>query len=317
MVFYAFLRQDALLRENFRRVLRGFTLLEIVLALFILAVLAATLTPSITEIVNRNRIDGEKRTLGELADTITASFENSDLTNLNIAALPGTIGSGDTPTEFSASSTAPYATTNNNSWFAKIARLRGLTPVIGRPPTVAVQPALAQVAFNFLGNPRLLFAGPTEAGQQRFLLLSLMARSDQLTLPAYDGSTAWFNAIWNNDWESRTATLPGYWSSVLTPAQLAAWNQGNGGLTQAWRLCVRRIVLPKFTVTVNDNHPTNAAFVSFNNVANAFTAAANSGATTTPEILGGRLVTVNQGTAWPGVQALQFRIHENATVTVQ
>jgi hypothetical protein len=52
-------------------------------------------------------------------------------------------------------------------------------------------------------------------------------------------------------------------------------------------------------------------------VANAFTAAANSGATTTPEILGGRLVTVNQGTAWPGVQALQFRIHENATVTVQ
>jgi prepilin-type N-terminal cleavage/methylation domain-containing protein len=317
MVFYAFLRKDALLRQNFRRVLRGFTLLEIVLALFILAVLAATLTPSITEIVNRNRIDGEKRTLGELADAITASFENSDLTNLNVAALPGTIGSGDTPTEFSASSTAPYATTNNNSWFAKIARLRGLTPVIGRPPTVAVQPALAQVAFNFLGNPRLLFAGPTEAGQQRFLLLSLMARTDQLTLPAYDGSTAWFNAIWNNDWESRTATLPGYWSSVLTPAQLAAWNQGTGGLTQAWRLCVRRIVLPKFTVTVNDNHPTNAAFVSINNVANAFTAAANSGATTTPEILGGRLVTVNQGTAWPGVQALQFRIHENATVTVQ
>ena len=317
MVILALLRPDTLRPENIRRVLRGFTLLEIVLALFILAVLAAALTPSITEIVNRTRIDGEKRTLGELADNITASFDNTDLTNLNVAALPGTIGGSDTPTEFSASSTAAYATTNNSSWFAKIARLRGLTPAIGSPPTAAAQPAVALVAFNPLGNPRLLFAGPNEGGQQRFLLLSLMARSDQLTLPAYDGSAAWFNAVWNNDWESRTATLPAAWSGALTQAQLAAWNQGSGGLTQAWRLGVRRIVLPKFTVALNNNHPTNAAFVSFNNVANAFTAAANSGASTTPEILGGRLVTVNQGTALPGVQALQFRLRENATVTLQ
>ncbi len=317
MVLYAFSRRHALLRANLFRVLRAFTLLEVVLALFILAALAATLTPSITEIVNRNRVEGEKRTLGDLADTVTASFENTDLTNLNIAALPGTIAGTDTPTEFSASSTAPYATTNNNSWFAKIARLRGMTPIVGSPPSTAAQPALAQVVYNLFGNPRLLFAGPTEAGQQRFLLLSLMARNDQLTLPAYDGSTAWFNAIWNNDWESRTAAPPAYWSGVLTAAQLAAWNQGNGGLRQTWRLCVRRIVLPKFTVTVNNNHATNNAYLSFNDTSNAFTSAANSGATSTAEILGGRLVTVNQGTSWPGVQALQFRIHENPTVTIQ
>ena len=80
---------------------------------------------------------------------------------------------------------------------------------------------------------------------------------------------------------------------------------------------MQRIVLPKFMVTVNNNHPTNNAYLSFNDTSNAFTAAANSGATTTAEILGGRLVTVNQGTSWPGVQALQFRIHENATVTIQ
>ena len=317
MVFYPLLHRRRLLRENFWRVVRGFTLLELVLALFILGLLAAALAPSLTEIVNRNRIDAEKRTLGELADTIAASFDNTDLTNLNVAALPGTIGAGDTATEFSASSTAPYATTNNNSWFAKVGRLRGLAPVVGAPPNVTAQPALAQIAFNLFGNPRLVFAGPNEAGQQRFLILSLMARSDQLTPPPYDGTTAWFNAIWNNDWESRTAAVPAYWSGLLTAAQLAAWNQGKGGLTSAWRLCVRRIVLPKFTVTVNDNHATNAAFVSFNDVSNAFTAAANSGASVTPEILGGRLVTINQGTAWPGVQALQFRIHENATVTVQ
>ncbi len=317
MVLYALIRPAGLVRENLRRVVRGFTLLEVVLALFILAALAATLTPSITEIVNRNRVEAEKRTLGELADTITASFENTDLNNLNLAALPGTIGGGDTATEFSTSSSAAYATTNNNSWFAKVARLRGMAPVVGSPPSVAAQPALAQLAYNLFGNPRLLFAGPTEAGQQRFLLVSLMARSDQLALPAYDGSAAWFNAVWNNDWESRTAAPPAAWSGLLTPAQLAAWNQGSGGLKQTWRLCVQRIVLPKFTVTVNNNHPTNNAYLSFNDTANAFTAAAGSGATSTAEILGGRLVTVNQGTSWPGVQALQFRIHENATVTVQ
>jgi hypothetical protein len=83
------------------------------------------------------------------------------------------------------------------------------------------------------------------------------------------------------------------------------------------RFAVRRIVLPKYRVTVNSNHPTEQAFVSFNNTPNAFTAAANSGATSTPEILGGRLITINRGTAWPGVEALRFHLRENATVTVQ
>jgi hypothetical protein len=73
-------------------------------------------------------------------------------------------------------------------------------------PTPAVQPELARIAFNSLGNPRLLIAGPVEAGRQRFLLVSLMARNDQLVLPAYESSAAWFDAIWQNDFESRTAT---------------------------------------------------------------------------------------------------------------
>jgi prepilin-type N-terminal cleavage/methylation domain-containing protein len=317
MVIYSFCRQNALLRENFRRVRRAFTLLEVVLALFILASLAATLTPSITEIVNRNRIEGEKRTLGDLADTVTTSFENTDLTNLNIAALSGTIGPTDSPTAFSVSTELPYIKTLNTDWFAKVAKLRGLTPQAGFPPTPAVQPALAQIAFNPLGNPRWLFAGPSEPGRQRFLLVSLMARNEQLRLPVYEANATWFDAIWNHDWESRTATLPAYWPGCLGAAKAAAWTQGNAGLTQVYRLCVRRIVLPKFTVTVNNNHPTNNAYLSFNGTSNAFTAAANSGATSTAEILGGRLITVNQGTAWPGVQALQFRLHENATVTVQ
>lgn len=295
---------------------RGFTLLEIVLALVIMAALTAALTPSISEMVNRSRVEAEKRSLDTLAGVITASFENTDLTNLNVAALPGTIGPADTATGFSTS-TQPYTTTAANSWFAKVARLQGITPLIGPAPTAGSQPALAQIAFNALGNPRVLLAGPSEAGEQRFLLLSLMAQNDQLTLPAYDGTTAWFDAIWNNDWESRTAAIPAYWSGKLTPAQVAAWNQGGGGMTSVWRLCVRRVVLPKYTVTVNDNHATNAGFLSYDDVQDAFSVAPDSGANVTPEILGGRLITVNQGTAWPGTQALQFRIHENATVTIQ
>jgi len=298
-----------------RRITRGFSLLEIVLVLFVLAALAAALTPSVRDIIEKSRRETEARSLDDLAATITASFENTDLTNLNVAALPGSIAATDTPTVFAASTTALYSTTDNAVWFAKIARLRGLTPQVGTSP--AAQSELARIAFNPLGNSRLLFASPDETGRQRFVLVSLAARGEQLALPAYESTAAWFDAIWNNDWESRTATLPALWQSRLTAAQIAAWHQGSAGLTQVHRFIVRRIVLPKYRVTVNSNHPTEQAFVSFNNTPNAFTAAANSGATSTPEILGGRLITINRGTAWPGVEALRFRLRENATVTVQ
>ena len=293
----------------------GFTLLELVLVLFVLGALAAVLAPSVRDIVERSRREAETRALDELAQTISASFENTDLTNLNVAAMPGTIADTDSPTAFSASTTALYTNTDNAAWFAKVARLRGLNPQVGVAP--GAQPELARIAFNALGNSRLFFAGADEAGRQRFLLVSLAARSEQLALPDYENNSAWFDAIWNHDWESRTATLPALWQTRLTAAQIAAWHQGSGGLTQVHRLIVRRIVLPKFRVTANNNHPTEQVFVSFNNTPNAFTAPANSGATSTPEIPGGRLITINRGPAWPGVEALRFHLRENATVTVQ
>jgi FtsP/CotA-like multicopper oxidase with cupredoxin domain len=103
---------------------------------------------------------------------------------------------GDIVVDFSqlpASTTALYSTTDSASWFAKVARLRGITPVIDAAPTAAVQPELAKIAFNANGNARLLFAGPVEAGQQRFLLVSLAGRAEQLALPAYEASAAWFD----------------------------------------------------------------------------------------------------------------------------
>ena len=299
------------------RLLRAFSLLEIVLVLFVLGIVAAALAPAMRDVVEKARREAEAKSLEELANTITASFENSDLTNLNLAALPGTIGPGDTATVFSTSTSAGYASTAIADWYAKVARARGLTPQIGVAPSATAQPELARIAFNGLGNPRLLIVAPAEPGRQRFLLVSLMARSDQLVLPAYEANAAWFDALWNTNWESKTAATPAYWSGRLTPAQLAAWSEGSGGQTQASRLCVRRIVLPKFRVSVNNNHPTEQAFVSFNNTSPAFTAPANSGASVTPEILGGRLVIINRGAAWPGVEALRFNLHENPTVTLQ
>ncbi|HEX7632105.1 MAG TPA: hypothetical protein VF388_08235 [Lacunisphaera sp.] len=317
MVPFAYLRGNAALRTQGLRVLRAFSLLEIVLVLFIIGLMAAAVAPSLREVIERGRRDAEARSLDELAATIAGTFDATDLTNENVASLAGTIGAADTPTRFSTSTTDTSALTAAADWFAKVARARGLMPQVGVAPTAAAQPALALIAYNAMGNPRLLFAGPAEAGRQRFLLVSLTARSDQLALPPFEATAAWFDALWNADWESRTAQPPAYWSGRLTPAQLAAWTDGSGGLTQVYRLCVRRIVLPKFTVTVNNNHASDSAYVSFNNTSPAFTAPANSGANTTPEILGGRLITINRGTSLPGVEALRFRLRENATITVQ
>ena len=317
MTTFGLIRRHRIIRAQWRRALRGFSLLEVVLVLLVLGILATALAPSVRETIERSRRDAESRSLEEIATAITGTFQATDFTTLNIAALPGTIGTSDSPTTFSSSTSAGYTSTATTDWFAKVARTRGLAPQVGSPPTAGAQPELARIAFNTFGNPRLLFAAPDETGRQRFLLVSLVARTEQLVLPAYESNAAWFDAIWSHDWENRSSPPPAYWQTRLTPAQFAAWSAGTGGLSSTHRLCVRRIVLPKFRLTVNNNHPTNAAFVSYNNTANAFTATAASGANTTPEILGGRLVTVNQGTAWPGVEALRLHLHSNDTVIVQ
>lgn len=317
MVLYAYLQRHRLLGKHALRVVRGFSLLEIVLVLFVLGILAAVMTPAVRDIVEKSQREAELRTLDELVETITASFENTDLSQFNLAALPGTVGSSDSTTAFSSSTSLFPTTTTTNDWFTKVARLRGITPQIGVAPIAAAQPELARLVFNAVGNPRILIAAPSETGRQRFLLMSLMGRSEQLNLPAYETSGTWFDAIWNHDWESASAPLPGLWESRLTPVQAAAWSTGQAGITRVHQLGVRRIVLPKFQITVNNNHPTEAAFVSFNNTPTAFTASANSGANVTPEILAGRLITIHRGTSLPGVEALRFHLKENTTVTLQ
>jgi len=305
------------IRWQDRRGERGFSLLEIVLVLFVLGLLAASLAPSMQDVIMRGRREAEVRALDEVAQTITASFQATDLSNLNVAAMPGAIGPGDVATIFSTSTSAGYTSTASPDWFAKVARLRGITPQVGVPPSAAAQPELTRIAFNAIGNPRLLIAAPGEPGRQRFLLVSLVAPSSQLVLPAYENGAAWFDAIWNHDWENRGASLPPYWAGRLSAAQVAAWTSGGGGTTQIHRLVVKRISLPKYRFTVNNNHATETAWLSFNNTSQAFTAPANTGANVSPEILGGRLITLNRGTSWPGVEALRFHLSANDAVTLQ
>lgn len=299
------------------RTARGFSLLEVILVLFVVGTLAAALAPSVRDVIERTRREAEARSLDELVATITQSFESTDLTNLNLAALPGTIGGSDIPTAFSVATSGAYTTTASTDWFAKVARLRGITPQLGVAPNATQQPELARIAFNPIGNSRWLFVGPTESGRQRFLLVSLMARPEQLNVPAYASTAAWFDAIWNQDWESRTGGLPALWAAQLSAAQVSAWVPGGGALSWTNRLVVRRIVLPKFRVTVNNNHASENAYLAFNNTSGAMVAPAASGVSVTPEILAGRVVSVFRGTAAPGVETLRFAIRENATVTLQ
>lgn len=244
----------------------AFSLLEIVLVLSVLAILTTVLLPSARGLIGQTQRNAESRALQSLADLITASFQSPDLTLLNIAAIPGSIGPADFPTDFSVSTSANYDTTTAAHWFAKIARAQGITPVIGVAPSSSAQPELARIAYNQTGNPRWLFAAADESGKQRFLLVSLSGRPEQLVVPSFDSSSAWFDAIWNHDWESRTAGLPDYWLNRLTPEQISTWLQSPGGLTHVNRFCVQRIVLPKFRLSVNNNHLTEHAFVSFNRV---------------------------------------------------
>jgi hypothetical protein len=166
------------------------------------------------------------RALEELAGTITASFENTDLSNLNVAALPGTIAADRLADLFSASTTGLYTTTDNSAWFAKVARLRGLTPQVGTAP--AAQAGTGAHRVQRAGKFRLLFAAPDEAGSPTFP--PRQSRGAQRTARAAGlrKQAAWFDAIWNHDWESRTATLPAFWQSRLSAAQIAAWQQGSG-----------------------------------------------------------------------------------------
>jgi prepilin-type N-terminal cleavage/methylation domain-containing protein len=295
----------------------GFTLIEILGVLLIIGILASMAIPGVVRRYIDDQMRAEDQMLGLVQQDIVRSFDSEDFANVNIAALGGEVPAGITPTAFSSTVSPNYVGTNAYDWFGKLSTLRGIA-VTSAPPTTAGQPALASIVFNSYNRSRLLFLGPTEANQQRFLLISIMARTDQLVMPENDGTAAWFNAIWNTEWNTRYASVPSYWATILSSAQVAAWN-GNSTGSNLYRLRVVRIVVPRYVISISNTHPTANGYVYYNeSTSPLLTSAANSGVTLSSGILGGRVIRVYKG-ASVGTATLtsQFTLRENTDILIQ
>ncbi len=306
---------------------RAFTLIEILAVCAIVAILASITLPSVTRTVKQNRIKGEDIALENLAQSITQSFENSDLNNINIASLGGTVPVGVSLTVFNTDVNGLPAVTTGNEWYIRLARLRGNLVNNVVPTTVDrdTAPEIAKIALNASDQPRLLIPGPTnEANVQRFLLISLMAPAGQLQLPPYDFTSAWFDEIWNYVFDSNGASTPSAWTSRLPPDKLAAWNTGSGG-TNLWLLRVKKITLRKCTITVNNTHAADTAVLYYNinqpDLSDATRVVVNPLAPPNPVggILAGRAFVLRRLTISDGLEHESLRdiVRENATVTVQ
>ena len=296
---------------------RAFTLIEMLGVLFIIGLIAAMALPGTTRRYLDDQMAAEDQMLALMKQDIVRSFDSEDFANLNLAAMPGEVPAGVTPTAFSTTVAPTYATTNTYDWFAKLAAVRGAAVTSG-PPTANSQPVLANLIFNAYNRPRLLVAGPNEANQQRFLLISVMARTEQVVLPENDGTAAWFNAIWNTAWNTRAGSVPGYWTGRLTGAQITAWNGDSTG-SNLYRLRVVAIVLPRFTLNISNNHPTANGYIYYQGSASPLiTANANSGVTLSSPILAGRVIHIFKGgSVATATEANRFTLRENTDVLIQ
>jgi prepilin-type N-terminal cleavage/methylation domain-containing protein len=312
----------------------GFTLLELVAVCAVLGILATVALSTASSQIQRSRIAAENTALGRIAAAVQASFESTDLESTNVAALSGTVPNGVDLTAFSntTTTTAVPGTTTAADWFAKVARQMGDAPVLGVAPTPSLQPQVAAVLLNANHALRFLWEGPeSETGQQRFLLVSLMDPDGNLVLPAWPNglnsqdarNLALFSDTWNTDWTDPAAVLPPSWTGALSLPQITSWQGRPGSPGRLWRLCVRRIVCPKFNVVVNNTHPTDNCYVYFNlngtTAGATITAAANSGTVVFSGILAGRTIQAYRGSAAPPAGTLfsQFILRDHCEITLQ
>ena len=302
---------------------RAFTLIEVLTVAFIATlVVGLLLPPALSSYILRQRIAKEEAILAQLKATIETSFETRDLDTFNVSALPGEIDSASHATGFSTSTTPGYPTIDGYEWFSRVARARGFSVAPGQAVTKSSQPAIYDLAFNDVDRPRLLLVGPTETNQQRYLLISCLGRDDELILPAFQNTAAFFNDIWNTPWDRFDATLPASWNSALTAAQVANWSSDTPGKTRLHRLRVVRITQRRFEVVVNSNHPTDSVWVRWNNDNAQFTLAPNTGNwsslnTPTATILAGRILSIYTGDIFANAKKTEITVRERTVFTSQ
>jgi len=328
------IRADASPRSTSLRVGGGFTLIELAAVCAVIGILLSILAPVISRQVLDARVAAEASTLQTMGAAVQASFESVDLEGTNIAALPGTVPTGVDFTEFSASTdpTLIPATTQTFDWFAKLARQMGYFPQPGTAPTPSLQPQVAAILINASRNSRLMLVGPeNEPNQQRFLIASLMAPSGQLAVPPLPNpantqdpaNLSLFNDIWNTNWVYPGAALPPSWIAALTPAQAQAWQGSGNNPGRLWLFLVQRIVCPKYTITVNNTHPSDNCYLYYNlngtTALSSSVVSANSGVFVVSGVYFGRLIQAYRGSAPPPTAQLfsQFALRDNSEITLQ
>lgn len=305
--------------------MKAFTLLELVVVAAIITVIVGLTVPAgLSSYLTRSQIAREDAVLAELKRDIETSFEARDLA-WNVSAVTGDVDGSVAPTEFSTSTAPTYASLTGNEWLARVGRARGLSPTIGQPVTVNSQPALYDLITTAGGRSRLLFAAPIEPDKQRYVLVSVIGRDDELVLPAYAPTLAWFAALWDTPWDRIDATLPASWVSALTPAQAQLWQTNTPGKTRLHRLRVVRITQRRHDVVINSLHPTDSAWVAYNTMtayapdgaAPARQLVPASGVTTLSGILAGRAVRIWVGQSWPTATPAEITVRERAGFVVQ
>lgn len=303
------------------RKLNGFTLIEIAVVTAIIGILAMIVTPSFVDMLQAKRIEAEKSSLTSYEEDIKRSFQDSDWSR-NIAAFTGPL-SGTMPTTLSTTfGDCPAGTlATDAAWIVKLGRMRGIEPAINQAINADQQKSLYDIAYNGCSQTRMLIAGPTnEAGLQRYLLISLMASENKgLVIPTNDGSSTWFDAIWNNDWENEGGGLPAYWINNLSSTDASKWLTGPGATTNCHLLVVRRIVQPKYSITINNTHQTYSGWVVINGqIITAAVRNPNDPPYTISDVLGGTQVLFYRGTSTTtGTEAYCIKLNDNTTFFVQ
>lgn len=297
---------------------RGFALLWILGGAMLTAILGAFLAPVALEFIEDTRIRTERSVLQAFQQDMEESFQqNSSDLNMGWPATGVDVAAGLNlyPDNLTLSG-------GSADWRNKLLLQRGVVA------TGTVSPGTDQAGsslFNPYGSPRMLVVGPNDPSMptmQRFLWLSVLAPEHRaLRIPP----RATFNELWNTRWDDSNVTIPNSWRGGpdgLTNDEVDAWNASMRGRTNASRLIVHKFVQRRYTITINNTHPTDVLVLQISGAASDLVSTPNTVTTTAslfPDgIPAGRTVRVLRGASVPtAVESAIFRISDNATLWVQ
>jgi type II secretory pathway pseudopilin PulG len=314
---------------------RGEFLLMLLVAVAIVGILAGLLAPAISTRLDEAQLAQERANLEAFRGDVEATFDSTDYTGSNMSSVPQSgLPAGTTFTTLDQAPTMgsriydPSIAVDPAGWVTKLARRRGVASFSsGDSYTALSQSQYGALAFNAYRTQRCLLAGPAgEAGQQRYLLVSLMVPATRVLVFPQGDPAALFESLWDQNWEASGAQAPSAWQPLLSAADYGLWNgTGSNGRTNASRLIVARIVQPKYGVTLVNNSPTDTAWMDVGPAVDAVVAAPASGSHVIQSVSGfgtgvlaGREIVVRRGVALDSAFEVQrFFLYSNVTVTIQ